>query len=132
MTITLWILLLLLAPQAKPGTISGRVVLADESTPLVDEPIGIWPLGAVIRTGANGSFEFRGLSNGTTYTLIVIHDRIKAAVDVRAPAEGVYVAVNAAPAITGTVFDPFGHRLASARVDAFRMAYRPIGAHLRF
>jgi len=128
---TLWILLLLLVPQARPGVISGTVVLADEGVPLENEAIGIWPVGAVIRTGAGGKFEFRGASNTTPYTLTVIHDRIKASVSVRAPAEGVYIAVNSAPAITGTVFDPFGHRLASVRVDAFRMAYRPSGPYFR-
>jgi hypothetical protein len=132
MAITLWILLHLLAPQAKPGTISGRVVLADDNVPLANEPVGLWPLGTVVRTGADGRFMFGGLTDGTSYTLIVIHDRIKTTVAVRSAAEGVSIVVNPAPAITGTIFDPFGHRLASARVDAFRMAYRPTGAHLRF
>jgi hypothetical protein len=110
------------------------VVLAGDNVPLANEPVGLWPLGTVVRTGADGRFTFTGIPAGN-YTLIVIHDPIKAAVSVRLPAgqgvEGVLVVVNPAPAITGTVFDPFGHRLASARVDAFRMAYRPTGPHVR-
>jgi hypothetical protein len=133
MAITLWILFQLLAPQTRLGTILGKVVLAGDNVPLANEPIGIWPLGTVVRTGADGSFRFDGLP-ADNYTLIVIHDHIKATTSVRVAGqrvEGVLVVVNPAPAITGTVFDPFGQRLASARVDAFRMAYRPSGGHLR-
>jgi hypothetical protein len=109
------------------------VVLAGDNVPLANEPIGIWPLGTVVRTGADGSFTFGSLP-ADDYTLIVIHNRIKATTSVRVAGQriDVLVVVNPAPAITGTVFDPFGHRLASVRVDAFRMAYRPTGAHLRF
>jgi len=134
MAIAFWILLQLLAPQGPPGGVSGKVVLADDNIPLANEPVGLWPLGTVVRTAADGTFKFGGIPPDN-YTLIVIHDRIKAIVPVRVPSrqiqEGVVVVVNPAPAITGTVFNPFGQRLASVRVDAFRMAYRPTGAHLR-
>ena len=40
MAITLWILLHLLAPQATPGMILGKVVLADDNVPLANEPVG--------------------------------------------------------------------------------------------
>jgi hypothetical protein len=130
----LWILLLFLAPQGGQSEISGKVVLSDDNVPLVNEPVGLWPSGIVVRTGADGSYLFRGLPPDN-YTLVVIHDHIKAGASVRLgprqKMEGVLIVVNPAPAITGTVFDPFGHRLASARVDTFRIAYRPTGAHLR-
>jgi hypothetical protein len=93
----------------------------------------LWPLGTVVRTNGDGRFLFHGVPEGK-YTLIVIHDRIKATVEItmlgRQYIEGVLMVVNPAPAITGSVFDASGQRLASARVDAFRMTYRPSGAHL--
>ena len=134
MTTTLWILFWLLIPQGQPGSISGRVFLAGDNVPVANEAVGLWPRGTVVRTGADGRFAFPVVPAGQ-YTVIVIHDRIKAtapvAVGERQAVEGVLVPVNPAPAITGTVFDPFGQRLASARVDAYRTVYRPTGAHLR-
>jgi hypothetical protein len=134
MTTTLWLLLWLLTPQAQLGTVSGRVVIAGDNVPVANEAVGLWPRGTVVHTGLDGRFAFTGVPAGQ-YRVIVIHDRIKASVAVslgeRQGVEGVLVVVNPAPAITGTVFDPFGLRLASARVDAYRMVYRPTGAHLR-
>src|SRR4026209_1386004 len=111
MAITLWLLLQLLAPQARATTITGKVVLADDNVPLANEPVGLWPLGTVVRTGGNGSFTFAGIPPDN-HTLMVIHDRIKATASVRVAAGQVaeaVIVVNPAPAITGTVFDPFGH-----------------------
>lgn len=134
MTTALFLLLWLLAPQVRPNTISGRVVLAGDNLPIANESVGLWPLGTVVRTDTNGGYIFRGVPAGR-YDVIVIHDRMKATAPVAIGqgqgAEGVLLVVNPAPAITGTVFDPFGQRLASARVDAFRMVYRPTGAHVR-
>lgn len=134
MTTTLLFLLWFLTPQVPPRTISGRVVVAGDNVPVANEAVGLWPRGTVVRTGMDGRFVFTGVPAGQ-YTVIVIHDRIKAIVPVslgeRQGLEGVLVVVNPAPAITGTVFNPFGQRLASARVDAYRTVYRPAGAHLR-
>jgi hypothetical protein len=133
MATTLWLLLFLLAPQIEPGTISGRVVLSHDNLPVANEAVGLWPSGIIVRTGDDGRFAFRGIPAGQ-YLIIVVHDRMKAIIPVsigtRGGAEGVLVVVNAPPAITGTVFDPHGLRLATARVDGFRTVHRPTGARL--
>jgi hypothetical protein len=136
MTTAVWLLLWLLTPQGvtTSNTISGTVVRALTDQPLVNEQVGLWPTSRTVRTDQFGKFIFRGVDPGE-YALVVVHDRIRVRVPVvitaTTRAENITLEVKPAPAITGTVFDPFGERAAAVRVQAYRRIYRPSGPRLR-
>ena len=134
MTYAMWLLLWLLAQQAPTSsTIQGTVVRAETNQPLAQQVVGLWPTTRTVKTNAQGAFEFRNVVTGD-YVLVVVRDRMQARAPVALSAiprtETVTVAVKSAPAISGTVFDPFGERQATAQVHAYRTIYRPNGASL--
>jgi hypothetical protein len=134
MTTALWFFLLLFAPQAPTASISGLVSLEDGGQAVAGEAIGLWPSGKTTRTDGQGKFTFSNVAAGQ-HSVIVIRDRVKHLVPVAVASgqklDGVSVVLKSPPAITGTVFDPFGERLAAARVQAFRMVYRLTGPAVR-
>jgi hypothetical protein len=135
MTTLLWFLLTLLAPQMPTSsTIQGTVVRGETNQPLLGLVVGLWPTSRTIKTDQFGRFEFRNVVAGE-YTLVVVKDRMKSSLPVSITAiphtERVTVLLKSPPAISGTVFDPFGERQAAARVQAYRTVYRPNGAGLR-
>jgi hypothetical protein len=135
MSTALWLLVWLLTPQGvTSNSISGTVVRALTDQPLVNEEVGLWPTSRTVRTDQFGKFLFRNVDPGD-YALVVVHDRIRVRIPVVLTAvarvENITVEVKPAPAIAGTVFDPFGERAAAVRVQAYRRIYRPSGARLR-
>ena len=135
MTAALWLLLWLLSPQ-EPGVVTGVVVRAGTSQPLNGETVGLWPTNRTVKTRSNppGMFEFRGVGAGE-YSIVVVHDGIKKQVPFVLTgahrSETVNVEVPPAPAISGTVFDPNGERMAAVHVQAFRSVYTPHGPRVR-
>jgi hypothetical protein len=125
----------LVTPQMPTlSTIQGTVVRAETGHALDMQAVGLWPTARTVKTDQFGRFEFRNVIPGE-YALVVVRDRMT----VRLPVvitpiprtEKVTLFLKSAPAITGTVFDPYGERQAAARVQAYRTVYRPSGAGLR-
>ncbi len=134
MTHVFWLLLLLLPQQVPLSSIEGTVVRAETNQPLGEQLVGLWPTARVTKASAGGRFTFSNVVPGD-YVLVVVRDRMTARLPVTIAAvshtERVSILVQSAPAISGTVFDPFGERQAAAQVQAYRTLYRPTGAGLR-
>jgi hypothetical protein len=121
-----WIFLWLLAPQSALSSVQGVVVRAGTSQTLAGESVGLWPTTRTAKTDAAGRFLFPNVSPGQ-YAITVVHDGVKTQIPLVLTAaqrfESVTVEVKPAPAISGTVFDPNGERVAGARVQALRTVY---------
>jgi protocatechuate 3,4-dioxygenase beta subunit len=135
MTAALWLFLWLLGTQSSSASaIQGVVVRAGTDQPIPDEIVGLWPTNRVAKTDQNGRFLFREVAPGD-YRLTVIHDGIRQQVPLAITAaqrfESISLQVKQAPAITGTVFDPNGERVAAARVQAFRTVYSVRGPQMQ-
>jgi Carboxypeptidase regulatory-like domain len=134
MTAALWFFLWLIGPQSVANSIQGVAVRAGTDQPLVGETVGLWPTNRTAKTDEAGRFLFRDVSAGD-YVLTVLHDGIKLRVPITLTAaqrfENVTLEVKSAPAISGSVFDPNGERVAAARVQAFRTVYSVNGPRVQ-
>jgi hypothetical protein len=126
MAVALWFFLWLLGPQTVTSSVQGIVVREGTTQPLSGEMVGLWPTTRTVTTGIDGRFSFGGVPAGQ-YVLTVVHDRIKLRVPITltggAQSESVTLEVKPAPAITGTVFDTNGERVAAARVQLRHSPY---------
>jgi hypothetical protein len=119
--------------QQTVSTVEGVVLRDGTNQPLANIQVGLWPTSLETKTDASGAYLFRDVAPGQ-YTLVVVHDgmKVKAPVAMTFPQRmNVTLRVPPAPAISGTVFDPNGERLAGARVQAFRLVYTLTGQRIR-
>ncbi len=132
MTILLTLLLLAFAQQTE-STIEGVVVRDGTNQPLVNVQVALWPTSTEVTTKDGGAYAFRDVPPGQ-YMVVVVHDgmRLKMPVTMNFRQRmNVTLRVPSAPAVSGTVFDPNGERLAGARVQALRLVYTRSGQRMR-
>jgi len=132
MTATLSLILWLLAQQ--PPTLQGIVVRAGTTQPLVGEVVGLWPTTRTTKTGVDGRFAFPNVGPGE-YMLTVVRDGMKLQVPVTVsinPRSDYYtLEVKTPPAISGSIFDPNGERVAGVHMQAFRTVHTVLGPRMR-
>jgi hypothetical protein len=129
---TVLALLMWALSQQAVSTVEGVVLRDSTNQPLANIQVGLWPTSLEAKTDASGAYVFRAVPPGQ-YTLVVIHDgiRVKVPATMNFPQRmNITLRIPAAPAISGTVFDPNGERLAAARVQAFRRVYTLSGQRM--
>jgi len=120
--------------QQPPGAIEGTAVRAGTGQAIPKLTIELWPTALTGNTDSYGKFSFPSVEPGT-YTLFVeangIRNRMPITILSGQKQSGIFLKINLAPAISGTIFDNNGERTAGVRVQAFQLRYTAYGRRMR-